>query len=131
MDFDDFGVLVQKSVLGSVTCSVERSELSLGLSFCYCEICSGVIALGLGSAIGVAIVYGLLKFFFYWILVLVSLPFVILTLGLFLVVINAGLLWITDKLLDGFEIDGLFSTLIASVLISIVDIVLRWVLPWV
>jgi putative membrane protein len=86
---------------------------------------------GLGSAIGVAIVYGVLKFFFYWILVLVSLPFVILTLGLFLVVINAGLLWITDKLLDGFEIDGLISTLIASVLISIVDIVLRWVLPWV
>ena len=55
----------------------------------------------------------------------------ILSRGLFLIVINAGLLWTTDKLIDGFEIDGIFSTLVASVLISILDIALRWVLPWV
>jgi putative membrane protein len=86
---------------------------------------------GLGSAIGVAIVYGLLKFFFYKILVFMSMPFIFITLGLFLIVINAGLLWTTDKLIDGFKIDGLFSTLVASVLISILDVVFRWVLPWV
>ena len=86
---------------------------------------------GFGSAVGVAVVYGLLKFFLYKILVFLSLPFVIVTLGLFLVVINAGLLWTTDKLIDGFRIDGLFSTLIASVFISILDVVFRWILPFV
>ena len=86
---------------------------------------------GFKSAIGVAIVYGLLKFFFYKILVFMSMPFIFISLGLFLIVINAGLLWTTDKLIDGFKIDGLFSTLVASVLISILDVVFRWVLPWV
>ncbi|MFT5366527.1 MAG: putative membrane protein [Candidatus Latescibacterota bacterium] len=84
-----------------------------------------------GSAVTVAVVYGVLKFFLHWVLVLVSLPFIIITLGLFLIVINAFLLWLTDKLIDGFEIDSVGSTLVASVLISVLDIVLRWVLPWV
>ncbi len=84
-----------------------------------------------GSAVTVAVVYGVLKFFLHWVLVLVSLPFIIITLGLFLIVINAFLLWLTDKLIDGFEIDSVGSTLMASVLISVLDIVLRWVLPWV
>jgi len=83
------------------------------------------------SALGVAIVYGLLKFFFHWLLLMVSLPFIIMTLGLFLFVINAFLLWITDKLIDGFEIDGILNTLIASVLISFLDLIFRWILPWV
>lgn len=84
-----------------------------------------------GSALVVAIVYGILKFLLHWVLVMVSLPFIIITLGLFLIVINAFLLWITDKLIDGFEIDSIFSTVIASVLISLLDLVLRWILPWV
>ncbi len=86
---------------------------------------------GFTTALTVAVVYGVLKFFLYWILVVVSLPFIVVTLGLFLIVINAFLLWITDKLIDGFEIESIFSTIVASVLISILDIVLRWVLPFV
>ena len=82
------------------------------------------------SALGVAIVYGILKFLLHWILVMVSLPFIIITLGLFLIIINAFLLWITDKLIDGFEIDSIFSTVIASVLISVLDLIFRWILPW-
>ncbi|MGY8824186.1 MAG: phage holin family protein [Candidatus Latescibacterota bacterium] len=60
---------------------------------------------------------------------LLSLPFIIVTLGLFLVVINAILLWITDKLIEGFEIDSFLHTIIASLVISFFDIVFRWVLP--
>tara|TARA_Y100000031_G_C7869688_1_gene225765 strand:- start:68 stop:403 length:336 start_codon:yes stop_codon:yes gene_type:complete len=86
---------------------------------------------GFTTALGVAVVYGLLKFFLNWILVFLMFPLVFITLGLFLFVINAFLLWITDKLMDGFEIDGLVNTLVASVLISILDVVFRWVLPWI
>ena len=83
----------------------------------------------LGTAVVVAAVYGILKMLVYWLLVILSLPLIIVTVGLFLFVLNAFLLWITDKLIDGFRIDGLGSTLIASVLISICDLVVRWVLP--
>lgn len=112
--------------------SILMSILAFSLSvLIVAKLMPSVHVRSLGAAIGVAIVYGLLKFFFYKILVFLSLPFIIITLGLFLVVINAGLLWTTDRLIDGFKIDGLFSTLVASVLISILDVVFRWVLPWV
>lgn len=82
-----------------------------------------------GTAVWVAAVYGVLKTLLYWLLVLLSLPFIVITLGLFLLVLNAFLLWVTDKLIEGFRIDGLGQTLLASVLISLIDVLLRWVLP--
>lgn len=106
--------------------------LSFSLSvFVVAMVLPSVRVRSYGSALGVAVIYGILKFFLHWLLVLVSLPFIVITLGLFLIVINAFLLWLTDKLIDGFEIDSIFSTIVASVLISILDIVLRWILPWV
>jgi putative membrane protein len=106
--------------------------LSFSLSvFIVAMVLPSVRVRSYGSALGVAVIYGVLKFFLHWLLILVSLPFIIITLGLFLIVINAFLLWLTDKLVDGFEIDSIFSTIVASVLISVLDIVLRWVLPWV
>ena len=94
-------------------------------------VMSSVHVEGFELAVAVAVVYGLLKFFLYKVLVILFLPFVILSLGLFLVVINAGLLWTTERLIDGFAIDGLFNTLTASVFISILDVLFRWVLPFV
>lgn len=106
--------------------------LSFSLSvFIVAELLPSVRVRSFVTALGVAVVYGVLKFFLHWLLIFLSLPFIILTLGLFLVVINAFLLWVTDKLIHGFEIKGLFNTLLASVLISILDIVLRWILPGV
>lgn len=81
------------------------------------------------TAVIVAGLYGILKYLFTWLLVFLTLPLVIVTLGLFLVVINAFLLWVTDKLIEGFEIEGLFGTLVASVLISVLDVVLRMFIP--
>ena len=90
---------------------------------------SSVYIKNFGTALVVALVYGLLKLLLTKILVILSLPFIILTLGLFYFIINAFLLWITDKLIDGFKIKGIFSTIIASILISILDAVLHWVIP--
>jgi putative membrane protein len=97
--------------------------------FIVAQILPGVRIRGLSTALGVAVVYGILKFLIYWVLVFFSLPFIILSLGLFLIVINAFLLWITDKLIDGFEISGFGTTIVASLLISLFDLLLRWVLP--
>lgn len=104
--------------------------LAFSLSvFIVARLMPGVHIRSFGTAVGVAVVYGVLKFLLYWVLVLLALPLVILTLGLFLLVLNAVLLWLTDKLIDGFKIDGLLNTLIASVLISAIDVVLCWLIP--
>ncbi len=84
---------------------------------------------GFNTAVGVAIVYGVLKYLFRWILVMVSFPLIFITLGLFLVVINAFFLWLTDKLIEGFEIESFRSTILASIFISILDVVFKWALP--
>jgi len=80
-----------------------------------------------GTAITVAIVYGLLSYFFGWLLMFLTLPLMFLTLGLFKFVINAFLLWLTDKFIEDFEIETLGMTLIAAFLITIFDSLLHWI----
>jgi putative membrane protein len=79
------------------------------------------------TSLGVAIVYSLVNFFIGWLLVLISLPFLILTFWLFKFVLNAIMLWITDKFIEGFEIENFGWTLVAALLISLIDSVIRWV----
>ncbi len=82
----------------------------------------------MGTAVIVAIVYSLINFFFGWLLIVLSLPFIIITFGLFKLVINAVLLWITDKMLDDFQIKDFFTTFIAALCITLVDSVIKWVI---
>ncbi len=77
------------------------------------------------TAIIVAIVYSAINLLAGWLLVLITLPLVIITFGLFKFVINAFLLWITDKLIDDFEIESIGATLIAAFFISIIDSILN------
>ena len=62
---------------------------------------------GFATAVLVAFVYGILKLLLTQILVFLSLPLIFLTFGLFYFVINAFLLWLTDKLISEFEVNGL------------------------
>jgi len=78
-----------------------------------------------GSALVVAIVFSVLNFFLGWLIrVALFLP-AILTLGLlFLVlpfIVNAILLWLTDKLMRSFEIDTLGGLLLSAAVITIVN----------
>ncbi len=77
------------------------------------------------TAIIVALIYSIISFLFGWLFFLVSLPFIIITFGLFKFVINAVLLWITDKIVEDFEIKGFGWTLLAAFCISIVDTLLK------
>ena len=54
------------------------------------------------------------------ILFVLTLPFTILTLGLFLLVLNAMMLWITAMIVPGFSVHGFWSTLFASLVLSLV-----------
>lgn len=55
------------------------------------------------------------------ILVILTLPVTILTLGLFYFIISAFCLWLVSSLLPGFEVDGVFTTIFAAIIISLVS----------
>lgn len=78
----------------------------------------GVRVDGYNSAIIVAIVLGLLRIFVRPLIILFTLPITILTLGLFLFVINAGMILLANKLVDGFTVDGFGYALLFSLLLS-------------
>jgi putative membrane protein len=89
----------------------------------------GVRVRDFGTALVVAGVYGILYVLLYKILVIIAFIPMILTFGLFAFVINAFLLFLTDKLVDGFRIDGFLMTLVAAVLLTIFNNIWRWLLP--
>jgi putative membrane protein len=57
------------------------------------------------------------------ILFVITLPFTIITLGLFLFILNALCLWIASALVPGFRITGFMTALVASLLLAIVSMV--------
>ncbi len=75
-------------------------------------------------AILVAIVLGFLNTLVKPLLVLFTIPLTILTLGLFLLVINAAIILLADYFVDGFHVSGLLTALLFSVLLSITQSVL-------
>lgn len=77
----------------------------------------------------VALLFGLINTAVRPLLLLVALPFVILTLGLFMLVINAAMLYLTSWLAQGFNITftvaGLGSAIVGSIVINIISAILR------
>jgi putative membrane protein len=59
------------------------------------------------------------------IVILLTLPVVILSLGILLLFINAFMLWITDKIVPPFEVEGFWTTLGAAVIIWLVNMVVH------
>ncbi len=81
----------------------------------------GVQILEWTVSILVAVVLGFLNAIVKPILQVLTIPITIFTLGLFLLVINAGLILLADKLVDGFHVNGFFSALWFSIWLSIVS----------
>jgi putative membrane protein len=81
----------------------------------------------------VALIFGVINAFVAPVVKLLSLPFIILTLGLFLLVINAALLlltsWIAGEIGLGFEVDGFWSAVLGAIVITIATWILEAVLP--
>jgi len=96
--------------------------------FIVAAILPGVHVKSYGTAIIVAVVYSFISFISGWFLTLITLPLVIITFGLFKYVINAFLLWVTNRLVDGFEIKGIGTILLAALLITLIDSIFHWIL---
>ncbi len=87
----------------------------LGISY----LLGGVTVTNFTSAIYVAIILGLLRAVVRPILIVLTLPITILTLGLFLLVINAIIIFMASSLINGFEVNGLFTAIIFSFLLTL------------
>lgn len=93
--------------------------LSAVLIFFLAWFLPGVEVKSYGAAILVALVLAVLQLFVKPFLVLLTLPITIVTLGLFLLVINAILILIIDALVPGFSVASFWNALLFSLLLSI------------
>ncbi|HSP12101.1 MAG TPA: phage holin family protein [Salegentibacter sp.] len=84
----------------------------------------GVEVAGYVTAIIVAIVLAILNLLVKPILVLFTLPVTILTLGLFLLVINAVIILLADAFVSGFEVNGFLIAILFSLLLSLFQSIL-------
>ena len=84
----------------------------------------GVEVKSFGSAMIAALVLGLLNTLLRPILVLLTLPVTLLTLGLFLFVINATMFYAAARVLEGFAVTGFPAALIGSVIYSLCGMVI-------
>ena len=81
----------------------------------------GVSASSTSALVWAAIALGLINAFVRPILVLLTLPFTIVTLGLFLLILNAGMLNLAGWFVDGFEVVGFWSSVFGAMIISVVS----------
>ncbi|MBC7848454.1 MAG: phage holin family protein [Chitinophagaceae bacterium] len=99
---------------------VVTSIVAFGLSY----ILNGIKIDTFWSAIILALVLALLNALLKPILIILTFPITIFTFGLFLFVINAGIILLADKFIDGFHVDGFWWALLFSLLLSIVTSIL-------
>lgn len=97
------------------------SATSIGLT---AWLLPGVSVKSIGTSVLVALVLGLLNAFVKPLLTLISLPVTILTLGLFMFVINAVIILLASKLLSGFQVEGFWWALLFSIIVTMVSSVL-------
>ncbi len=85
-------------------------------------IIPGITFSGFVPALLAAIVIGLVNIFIRPLLLILTLPINLLTLGLFTFVINALMFWLVSKLVPGFFVSGFLAALLGSILLSILSL---------
>jgi putative membrane protein len=80
-----------------------------------------VTVTNLGTALIAALVLGLVNTLIRPVLVLLTLPVTFLSLGLFVLVINALLFWLVATMVDGFHVAGFWSAFLAAILYSVIS----------
>ncbi|SFI63859.1 phage holin family protein [Thermoflavimicrobium dichotomicum] len=88
----------------------------------------GIYIESVGAAILMSIILAVLNTLIRPILVFLTLPINILTLGLFILVINAFLFWFAGMLVDGLRIEGVIPAVLGALVVSIVSWILDLIL---
>ena len=85
-------------------------------------ILPGIQVSGFVSALATAVVLGLLNIFLKPILLLLTLPINILTLGLFTLVVNAIIIKLASAVVPGFEVKSIWWAILFSVVLGVVNV---------
>ena len=99
------------------------TALALGIAS---AIVPGIEISGFWTLLGAAFLLGLANAIIRPILVILTLPITLLTLGLFLWVINAAMLALVAAMMENFAISGFFSAMLAALVVSLVS----WMASW-
>ncbi len=89
------------------------------------KIVPGIELRGFGAALVAVLVIGLVNALIKPILLILTLPITILTLGLFTFVLNALMLLLASNLVAGFRVDGFWTALVGSILLSLISTILH------
>lgn len=92
-------------------------------------ILPGIVVNSFGSALIAAIVLGLLNAVLKPVLQILTLPLTIVTLGLFLLVVNALVFWLAGSMLKGFQVAGFWWAFLGAIVYSIVTSLLSKLIP--
>jgi len=76
-------------------------------------------------ALLVAVVLALLNGFLKPVLILLTIPFTVFTLGLFLLVINAAIVMLAERFVSGFHVDGFWWALLFSIVLSVITSIME------
>ena len=89
-------------------------------------IVPGVSISGAGTLVVAALLLGIVNAIVRPLVVLLTLPITVLTLGLFLLVVNAGMFGLVAAMLDGFAVSGFWSALFGAVIVSLTSTLASW-----
>jgi putative membrane protein len=89
-------------------------------------IVPGMTIAGTPTLLAAALLLGLVNAFIRPLALLLTLPFTIVTLGVFILVVNAAMLGLVAALLDGFTLSGFGSALLGSLVVSLVGSLVSW-----
>lgn len=103
--------------------------LTAALLLVVANVVRGFEVKSFGSALIGALVLGLVNAVVRPILAFLTFPLTIVTLGLFLLVINALMLWLMSALVPGIRIRGFLPALLASVLLAVLNLIIGLMLP--
>ena len=92
------------------------------------NLVSGVTVQGTGTAILAGAILGILNALVRPLLILLTLPLSIVTLGLFLLVINALMFQLAGAVVPGLHVDSFWSAFFAAIIVSIVSWISNWVI---
>lgn len=87
----------------------------------------GISVSGFGTALFAALLVGLVNGTLGWLLKIVTLPLTVITFGLFWFVINALMLKLVAAMISGFEVKGFLPALIGAFILSLLNMVIRWI----
>jgi len=89
-------------------------------------VVTSVVVTGFRTAVVAALLLGLVNTLLRPVLILLTLPINVITLGLFTLVINALLFWLVATFVDGFAVAGFGSAMLGALVYSVVSTLLSW-----